>query len=142
MCSLYIPLHDPINEKELNILQQQPTPYLLLGDFNRYYSISVLKTTNQPKKQNTENIISNNNLCLFNSKSQTHLDPSSATYAALDLTLSDPSIFLDFSRNVYGDTCRSDHFFNCDLLHPLSRRRPSSMEIEQRLLGRVQSSMP
>ena len=43
-------------------------------------------------------------------KSPTHLDSSSATYSAIDLTLCDTSLFLDFTWRVYEDSCGSDHF--------------------------------
>ena len=67
------------------------------------------RSTNH-KGQTLENIINNNNLCLFNKKSPTHLDPSSATFSAIDLTLCDTSLFYDFTWRLYDDTCRSNHF--------------------------------
>ena len=52
-------------------------------------------------------------------KSPTHRDPSSATYSAIDLTLCDTSLFLDFTWRVYDDTCGSDHFpIVLESLHP------------------------
>ena len=110
ICSLYIPPHDAINKSEINnILQQLPTPFILLGDFNSHNTIWGCRSTNH-KGQTLENIINSNNLCLFNKKSPTHLDPSSATYSAIDLTLCDTSLFLDFTWRVYEDTCGSNHF--------------------------------
>ena len=41
------------------------------------------RSTNH-KGQTLENIINNSNLCLFNKKSPTHVDPSSATYSAIE----------------------------------------------------------
>ena len=71
------------------------------------------------KAQTLENIINSNNLCLFNKKSPTHLDPSSSTYSAMDLTLCDTSLFLDFTWRVYEDTCGSDHSpIVLESLHP------------------------
>ena len=67
------------------------------------------RSTNH-KGKTLKNIINNNNLCLFNKKLPTHLDPSSATYTAINLNLCDTSLFLDFTRRVYDYTCRSDHF--------------------------------
>ena len=67
------------------------------------------RSTNH-KGQTLENIINNNNLCLFNKKTPTHLDPSSATNSAIDLTLCDTSLFFDSTWRVYDDTCKSDHF--------------------------------
>ena len=119
ICSLYIPPHDAINESEINnILQQLPTPFILLGDFNSHNTIWGCRSTNH-KGQTLENIINSNNLCLFNKKSPTHLDPSSATYSAIDLTLCDTSLFLDFTWRVYEDTCGSNHFpVVFESLHP------------------------
>ena len=72
-----------------------------------------------------ENIMNNNNLFLFNKKSQTLIDPSSATYSAIDLTLCDTSIFLDFTQRVYDDTCMSDHFsIVLESLHPQDDDHP------------------
>ena len=110
ICFIYIPPHDAINESEINnILQQLPTPFILLGDFNSHNTMWGCSSTNH-KGKTLENIINNNNLCLFNKKSPTHLDPSSATYSAIDLTLCDTSLFLDFTWRVYDNTCGSDHF--------------------------------
>ena len=78
ICSIYILPHDAINESEINnILQQLPTPFILLVDFNSHNTVWGCRSTNH-KGQTLENIINNNNLCLFNKKSPTHLDPSSA----------------------------------------------------------------
>ena len=125
ICSLYIPPHDAINESEINnILQQLPTPFILLGDFNSHNTMWGCRSTNH-KAQTLENIINNNNLCLFNKKSPTHLDPSSATYSAIDLTLCDTSLFLDFTWRVYEDICGSDHFpIVLESLHPQDDNLP------------------
>ena len=44
ICTLYITPHDTINKKELNILQQLPTPYILLGNFNSHNTIWSCKS--------------------------------------------------------------------------------------------------
>ena len=73
----------------------------------------------QTTKVKLSNILNNNNLCLFNKKSPTHLDPSSATFSAIELTLCNTSLFLDFNWTVYDDTCMSDHFpIVLETLHP------------------------
>ena len=43
-------------------------------------------------------------------KLQTHLDPSLCTFSARNLTLSDPSIFIDYKWKVYKNPCCSDHY--------------------------------
>ena len=46
----------------------------------------------------------------YNQNSQTHLNPSSCSFSAKDLTPSDPSIFTDYNWRVYKDPCGSDHY--------------------------------
>ena len=108
ICSLYIPPPDPINENELNnLIEQLPKPFILMGDFNSHNIIWGSKTTNKrpdPRKK----IINSNNLYLHNQNSQTHHDPSSDSFSAIDLTLSDSSIFTDYNWRVYEDPC--DHY--------------------------------
>ena len=38
-------------------------------------------------------------------KSQTHLDPPLGAFSAIDLTFSDPSIFLDYNWRIYKGPC-------------------------------------
>ena len=57
-----------------------------------------------------EDVINRNNLLLYNNKAYTYLHPGMGTYSAIDLTLADASIFLDYSWKVHDDTCGSDHF--------------------------------
>ena len=79
----------------------------------------------KPQRQTLKNIINNNNLCLFNKKSPTHLDPLSATYSAIDLTLCNTSLFLDFTWRVYDDTFGNDHFpIVLKSLHPQDNDLP------------------
>ena len=57
-----------------------------------------------------EDVIDRNNLLLYNNKAYYYLHPGTGTYSAIDLTLADASIFLDYSWKVHDDTCSSDHF--------------------------------
>ena len=73
----------------------------------------IATTWYEEVKQETKHlkkIISSNNICLHNEKFQTHLDPASGTFSAIDLTFSDPSIFIDYNWRVYKDPCGSDHY--------------------------------
>ena len=50
---------------------------------------------------------------------------SSPTYSAIDLTLCDTSLFLDFTWRVYDDTCGGNHFpIVLDSLHPQDDELP------------------
>ena len=79
-----------------------------MGDFNSPNIISGAKTTNK-RGQIIEKILNNNNLCLNNRNSQTHLYPSSGLISAIDLTLIDLSVFIDYNWRVYKDPSSSDH---------------------------------
>ena len=111
ICSIYIPPNDNINETELdNLLQQLPKPYILMGDFNSHNELWGCRDTNS-KGRNMESFINRNNICLYNNnKTNTYLSPASGTYSAIDLTMSDPTVFLDYSWRAHEDTCGSDHF--------------------------------
>ena len=47
---------------------------------------------------------------MYNNKSNTYLHPATGTYSAIDLSICDPSLFLDYNWKVHDDTCGSDHF--------------------------------
>ncbi|WP_144077945.1 hypothetical protein, partial [Solemya velum gill symbiont] len=57
-----------------------------------------------------ENFITNNNLCLFNDKSPTFLHSGHGTFSSIDLSISNPSLFLEFEWSVENDLHGSDHF--------------------------------
>ena len=80
-----------------------------MGDFYSHNIIWGSKTTNK-RGQTLEKVIHSNNLCLCYQKSQTHLDPSPGTFSAIDITLSDSSVFIDNNWRVYKDPCDSDYY--------------------------------
>ena len=79
-----------------------------MGDFNSHSNVWGCRDTDQ-KGRIIEDVINRNNI-LYNNKSYTYLHPGTGTYSAIDLTLADASIFLDYSWKVHKDTCGSDHF--------------------------------
>ena len=82
-----------------------------MGDFNAQ-SILWGNDSTDAKGRTMENIISDNNLCLFNNKSKTYLHPAAGAKTSIDLTLSSPNIFIDYSWQVLDDVCGSDHLSN------------------------------
>ena len=108
--SIYIPSHNQIIDTELDqLLQQLPRPFILIDDFNSHNIIWRCKEINK-KGKILEKIINENNLCLLNIGMQTYINPFSRNTSAIDLTICDPSIYMDFSWQVYDDTCGSNHF--------------------------------
>ena len=110
VCSIYLPPGDRFNIADIeHLISQLPKPFIIMGDFNSHSNVWGCRDTDQ-KGRIIEDVINRNNLLLYNNKSYTYLHPGTGTYSAIDLTLADASIFLDYSGKVHDDTCGSDHF--------------------------------
>ena len=108
--SLYLTPNDRFSIADLeHLIQQLPKPFIIMGDFYSHSNIWSCRDTDQ-KGRIIEDVINRNNLLLYNNETYTYLHPGTGTYPAIDLTLADASIFLDYSWKVYDDTCGSDHF--------------------------------
>ena len=127
VCSVYIPSNEEPKELELNnFIEQLPKPFVIMGDFNSHNEIWVSKKTDK-KGEVIESLLNRHQLCMYNNKSNTYLHPASGTYSAIDLSICDPSLFLDYNWKVHDDTCGSDHFpilFE-NTTDELSKRTPS-----------------
>ena len=109
VCSLYLPPGDRFNIADLkHLLEQLPKPFIIMGDFNSHSNVWGCRDTDQ--KGRIIDVINRNNLLLYNNESYTYLHPGTGTYSAIDLTLADASIFLDYIWKVHDDTWGSDHF--------------------------------
>ena len=110
LCSVYIPPSFALRSEHLNsLLQQLPSPFLLLGDLNGHNVLWGSKD-NDPRGELIENFITKNDICLMNDKSHTYLDSGKGTFSSIDLSLCHPSIFLDYDWSVCEDQHGSDHF--------------------------------
>ena len=110
ICSLYIPPNFTLHSQHLNsLLEQLPSPYLLVGDFNGHNMLWGCRKNNV-RGEIIENFIEANDLCLMNDKSHTYLHPATGTFSSLDLSLCHPSLILDFDWYVCDDQHGSDHF--------------------------------
>ena len=98
------------------------------------------------REQILEEIINNKNLCLHNWKSQIHLDPSSGLSSAIDLTLSEPSIFIDYNWRVYKDPCVSDYYpvimENSTIKKLGTTNKTPTMAFQKNKLEILQKTMP
>ena len=67
-CSVYIPPSFSLNSQHLdNLLQQLPSPYILLGDFNGH-NILCGGQNNDSRGELIENFITKNDICIMNDK--------------------------------------------------------------------------
>ena len=110
VCSLYIPPPFNLTGSDLcNLYNQLPEPRLILGDFNSY-NLLWGSTSLNSKGKIIEKFLNDYSLCLFNDGSPTYLHPGHGTFSAIDLSICDPTLLLDFEWKVLEDTHGSDHF--------------------------------
>ena len=67
-----------------------------MGDFNSHNQIWGSRDTNE-RGRTIEKFMNKNNLSLLNNKSPTYLHPATGTLSVIYLTLSDPTIYLDYN---------------------------------------------
>ncbi|ESO92697.1 hypothetical protein LOTGIDRAFT_175659 [Lottia gigantea] len=110
ICSIYLPPSLSLNLRELDdLVAQLPSPYILLGDFNGHHSFWGSSDDNTRGKLIAD-FIYDNDLRIFNDESPTYFCSKNQTFSHLDLTISSPSLFQDFSWSVHDDLCHSDHY--------------------------------
>ena len=110
ICSVYIPPSFSLNSQHLdNLLQQLPSPYILLGDFNGH-NILWGGQNNDSRGELIENSITKNDICIMNDNSYTYHSPSTKSFTSIDLSFCHPSLFLDYNWSVCEDQHNSDHF--------------------------------
>jgi ribonuclease HI len=110
VCSIYLPPHSALNIAELEDLYRQlPSPVLLMGDFNAHSPVWGSGRLDA-KGRLIENFIANENLCILNKNINTYVHPATGSQTAIDLTICNPALLLDFEWQVHDDLCGSDHF--------------------------------
>ena len=125
--SVYIPPNEEPKELELNnLIEQLPRPFIIMGDFNSHNEIRRSKKIDKKGKV-IESLLNQHQLCMYNNKSNTYLHPTTGTYFAIDLSICDPSLFLDYNWQVHDDTCGTDYLLILleDSTDELSKRTPS-----------------
>ena len=110
VCSLYLSPSVTVYKQDLlNLIQQLPKPYLLLGDFNGHSPVWG-SDHSSTRGLLLENIFLEQDLCVLNEGSPTYFYSPNGTFSCLDLSVSDPSLVLDFEWSVHNDLHGSDHF--------------------------------
>ena len=78
---------------------------MLLVDFKGHHTMRGCRDINPCGR-----IIEDENLCIFNDDSITHLHSASGSATASDLSLCDPDLYLDDTWRVNENLCSSDHY--------------------------------
>ena len=87
VCSVYVPPNFHLETEDLDILLEQlPSPCILVGDFNGHSVLWGCKDGN-PEGSIVEDFIAKSDLCLVNDKSHTCLHPATGKFSSLDLPL-------------------------------------------------------
>ena len=110
ICSVYIPSSFSLKIEHFDSLfKQLSSPYLLLGYFNGHNILWGNKENNS-RGELIENVITNNDICLMNDKSNTYMHYPTSSFSSIDLSLCHPSLFLDLYWSVCKDQHQNDHF--------------------------------
>jgi hypothetical protein len=109
-CSIYLPPSDYVSKVDItNLIEQLPSPFVLLGDFNGHSPLWGNHAYNS-RGQMLEDVFSEMNLCILNNGSATYIHPASGSTSTLDLSICAPSLVLDYEWKIHDDLCGSDHF--------------------------------
>ena len=110
VCSLYLPPDLTFNMNNIqNLINQLPSPFLILGDFNAHNPLWG-GVTLDAKGKIIEDVIDSNSISLLNNGSMTYYNIHSNRPSAIDLSLCSPSIHLDFNWSVNEYLNGSDHY--------------------------------
>ncbi|GBM63257.1 hypothetical protein AVEN_110942-1 [Araneus ventricosus] len=92
VCYLYLPPRVHIEQRHLDyLIQQLPSPFFLLGDFNGHNPLWGRTDTN-PRGRQIETLIEDRGLCILNDNSYTHFHQASHTFHTIDLAICSPSL--------------------------------------------------
>ncbi|GBO07701.1 hypothetical protein AVEN_137423-1 [Araneus ventricosus] len=110
VCSVYLPPHNVISQQDpYTLVDQLPTPFILLSDFNGHSTLWGSDVTNSRGRQ-IERLISNNCLCLLNKDEKTYFHEPTRTFHSFNLAICTPTLLPLLNFIVGSDLCNSDHF--------------------------------
>ena len=106
ICNLYLPPNQNLNIIDFdNLFSQLQFPFVILGDLNAHNILWGSDHTGT-RGRLIERFVNTYNLCILNDNSPTYLHPGTGTLTNIDLSICDPSLYLDFtSWGVHSDLC-------------------------------------
>ncbi|GFY39598.1 putative tick transposon [Trichonephila inaurata madagascariensis] len=91
------------------LIDQLPLPFILLGDFNAHHLLWGCQDVNSRGKV-VEKLLTELDLTLLNDGSNTYFHSPTQSFSAIDLSICSPSLLLDLTWSVLGNSLGSDHF--------------------------------
>ncbi|MBJ5579747.1 hypothetical protein JGG64_23050 [Salmonella enterica subsp. enterica serovar Derby] len=110
ICCAYLPPGIDVSVTALEgLINQLPSPLLLLGDFNAHNLLwggDSLDTMGR----HVADLLSSCHLSMFNTGTDTYFHQPTRTFSTMDLSLGSPSILVDWSWAVLDDLRGTEHF--------------------------------
>ena len=110
ICSVYLPPDCDFSHRDLqDLIDQLPTPFLLLGDFNAHNplwgSVSL-----DDKGKIIEELLDKNPISLFNDGRNTYHNIHTGYSSAIDLSICSSNLLIEFEWSVDEELHGSDHY--------------------------------
>ncbi len=110
ICNIYIsPIENLLERDLLQLIEQLPSPFILVGDFNAHSRVWGSPNTND-RGLVVENILQNTDACLLNQGEATHEHLQTGSSTCIDLCLLSSTILSDYEWCRMNDLCGSDHY--------------------------------
>ena len=111
ICNVYLPNSHDFEPPDIqNIINQLPSPYILLGDFNSHNPLWGCSTIDQRGTKIEQILYSNNDLNILNSGQATRVCANTGHFSAIDLSFSSSTITPYIDWDVLPELSSSDHF--------------------------------
>ena len=110
VCSIYLPPCLSLSRPDLlELIDQLPSPFLLLGDFNARHPYWGDITRNA-KGSVLESLLLSDFLCVLNTGDFTSYHVQTDSFSCVDLSVCSPDCFTEFRWSILDDLHGSDHF--------------------------------
>lgn len=110
VCSIYLPPLDEVSREDiLNVIEQLPKPFLLLGDFNAHSNLWY-DDRECGRGKTIEKIILENDVALLDKDSYTFFSEAHKSFTHIDLSLCSVDLLTEFEWSVHDDLMGSDHY--------------------------------
>ena len=110
ICNIYIsPTEDISKQQLLNLMNQLPRPFILIGDLNARHE-AWGDSTNNTHGRVIQDLLLSSEFYLLNENQPTHLHIQTGTLSYIDLAIVSPDISNVFKWSRIDDLYNSDHF--------------------------------
>lgn len=110
ICNIYLPNSQDFNILDIqNIIDQLPTPFIILGDLNSHNTLWGCNDTDH-RGTKIETIFNTNNINILNNGQATRVNSCNGNLSAIDLSFSSATMSPNFEWDVIPELSSSDHF--------------------------------